>query len=293
MSVRPSRLRTSRPNWIAAQALALICITVTLGLILGLQTRAQFGEIDLSQRAYAEETAAKGALISDLRDTLGYGGVIHNFKNFVLRQDIVYLLETEEQIARFRETIDRYVDLAPTPQERAALDEIAAAISAYEGMLPLAIAAAEQDWSPARTDAAVRVDDAGALAALAELERLWRAARGANTERVANAVEQGRALIWVGFLALGALLLAALVIGYLLWLLHRDLRQTLVRLNGELDERRALEQAQSRLATIVEQAPTTILLTDTSGRIEYANAKFEALTGWSRAEIAGQTPAFL
>ncbi|MEM1267593.1 MAG: ATP-binding protein, partial [Pseudomonadota bacterium] len=46
-------------------------------------------------------------------------------------------------------------------------------------------------------------------------------------------------------------------------------------------------------ATIVEQAPTTILLTDTSGRIEYANAKFEALTGWSRAEIAGQTPAFL
>ena len=79
----------------------------------------------------------------------------------------------------------------------------------------------------------------------------------------------------------------------LLYILVRDLRQAIGDLSRELTERHKLEQAQARLATVVEQSPATIIMTDTSARIEYVNAKFEELTGWRRDEVLGRTPAFL
>lgn len=43
----------------------------------------------------------------------------------------------------------------------------------------------------------------------------------------------------------------------------------------------------------VEQCPDAVLVTDTTGRIVYANPAFERMTGYATAEIAGRTPAIL
>jgi diguanylate cyclase (GGDEF)-like protein/PAS domain S-box-containing protein len=43
----------------------------------------------------------------------------------------------------------------------------------------------------------------------------------------------------------------------------------------------------------VEQCPDSVLVTDTAGRIVYANPAFERMTGYSAAELAGGTPALL
>ena len=43
----------------------------------------------------------------------------------------------------------------------------------------------------------------------------------------------------------------------------------------------------------LEQAADLVVITDNSGTIEYANAAFEKLTGYSRAEAVGQTPRIL
>lgn len=293
MQTDRSNLRLTRPLWIAAAALTLISVTVALGVTLGVQTRAQFREISASWDAYSQSAERKGALISELRGYLGYGGIIHNFKNYVLRQDAVYLEATTRQIAQFRQTVETYEALALSEAERGALMSISRTIATYERTLPDAMEAAREGWEPARTDALVRVDDSAALAALAQLEATWRAAQNLSTERILASVSEGNRLIWIGFWSIAALVLASLSIGLLLYLMVRDLRAANRKLGIELAERTALEQAQKRLATIVEQSPTTILLTDTEGRIAYANAKFEALTGWDRQEIRGQTPAFL
>lgn len=44
---------------------------------------------------------------------------------------------------------------------------------------------------------------------------------------------------------------------------------------------------------IVEEHPDAVLVTDAHGVIEYVNAAFEALTGYSRDEVIGRTPAML
>jgi diguanylate cyclase (GGDEF)-like protein/PAS domain S-box-containing protein len=43
----------------------------------------------------------------------------------------------------------------------------------------------------------------------------------------------------------------------------------------------------------VEQCPDSVLVTDTGGRIVYANPAFERMTGYACAELVGRTPALL
>lgn len=46
-------------------------------------------------------------------------------------------------------------------------------------------------------------------------------------------------------------------------------------------------------AWLVEQWPDAVMLTDAKGRIAYVNRAFESLTGYSRREVLGRTPAML
>jgi phosphoserine phosphatase RsbU/P len=47
------------------------------------------------------------------------------------------------------------------------------------------------------------------------------------------------------------------------------------------------------LSSAVEQTADSVLITDPNGRIEYVNPAFETITGYSRAEVLGQTPRIL
>jgi len=56
--------------------------------------------------------------------------------------------------------------------------------------------------------------------------------------------------------------------------------------------RRVREQLRT-LSTAVEQSPASVVITDTSGRIEYVNPKFEEVTGYKKEEVLGQNPRIL
>ncbi|WP_390444169.1 PAS domain S-box protein [Pseudoalteromonas sp. MTN2-4] len=43
----------------------------------------------------------------------------------------------------------------------------------------------------------------------------------------------------------------------------------------------------------IEQSPVSIVITDTRGKIEYVNPKFERITGYQLEEVQGKTPRFL
>lgn len=55
--------------------------------------------------------------------------------------------------------------------------------------------------------------------------------------------------------------------------------------------RREREQEVRKLAYITEQSPAPITVTDLDGNIEYVNAAFEQLSGYSRDELIGKTSA--
>lgn len=53
------------------------------------------------------------------------------------------------------------------------------------------------------------------------------------------------------------------------------------------------EQALALLSGAVEQTDDSVIITDQDGTIQYVNAGFERLTGYSRAEALGQTPRLI
>ncbi|MCX6905169.1 MAG: PAS domain S-box protein, partial [Verrucomicrobia bacterium] len=61
----------------------------------------------------------------------------------------------------------------------------------------------------------------------------------------------------------------------------------------DITERRQAEEAQARLATAVEQAAETMMITDANGTILYANPAFEKTTGYTRQEALGQNSRLL
>lgn len=61
----------------------------------------------------------------------------------------------------------------------------------------------------------------------------------------------------------------------------------------DVTARRRAELIQMRLNMVVEQNPSSVVITDTSGQIEYVNPEFERSTGYTRAEALGQNPNIL
>jgi diguanylate cyclase (GGDEF)-like protein/PAS domain S-box-containing protein len=64
-------------------------------------------------------------------------------------------------------------------------------------------------------------------------------------------------------------------------------------LQTELAERKQVEKKLQKLSRAVEQSPSSIVITDTSGCIEYVNPRFTEVTGYSAEEVIGKNPRVL
>ncbi|AXG10205.1 PAS domain S-box protein [Haloplanus rubicundus] len=61
----------------------------------------------------------------------------------------------------------------------------------------------------------------------------------------------------------------------------------------DITARKRREQDLRSFRQAVEQAGHAIMITDTDGSIEYVNPEFESVTGYTKAEVTGETPAIL
>jgi len=57
--------------------------------------------------------------------------------------------------------------------------------------------------------------------------------------------------------------------------------------------RKRAEEENLKLSLVVEQNPSSVIITDTHGHIEYVNPYFETATGYSFAEVKGKNPRIL
>lgn len=61
----------------------------------------------------------------------------------------------------------------------------------------------------------------------------------------------------------------------------------------DVSERRNTQEQLRQLSQVVEQSPTIVIITNTTGQIEYVNPKFCQITGYIPAEVVGQNPKIL
>ena len=61
----------------------------------------------------------------------------------------------------------------------------------------------------------------------------------------------------------------------------------------DITERKKTEEELHRIATAIEQAEETVLITDKDGTIQYVNPAFEKITGYKKDEVMGKKPSIL
>jgi two-component system cell cycle sensor histidine kinase/response regulator CckA len=73
----------------------------------------------------------------------------------------------------------------------------------------------------------------------------------------------------------------------------QTLERSYIELEQQILARRESEEAHRRLSTVVEQSAESIIMTNTSGVIEYVNPAFERITGYTHDEVVGQPARIL
>jgi len=74
---------------------------------------------------------------------------------------------------------------------------------------------------------------------------------------------------------------------------HEGNASGLVGIGRDITEFKEAEEQIFKLSISIEQSPSTIVITDINGNIEYVNPKFTEITGYSAEEAIGQNPRIL
>ena len=61
----------------------------------------------------------------------------------------------------------------------------------------------------------------------------------------------------------------------------------------DITERKRHEESLRTLSAVVQQSPTSVIITDLGGRIQYVNPQFIEITGYSPEEVVGENPRLL
>jgi PAS domain S-box-containing protein len=116
-------------------------------------------------------TPSKARILADIRGLLGYGGMIHHFKNYILRHDSERIAKVSHYIDLTQQDVVLYKSLETTAGENIALDDIERTILKYKQMLDVAAPLVLEEQSVSNIDQAVRVSDDVALRGLRILDQ--------------------------------------------------------------------------------------------------------------------------
>ena len=113
----------------------------------------------------------KGRIAANLRAGMGYGGMIHEFKNLVLRSDLPLVGKVHDHIKNIEENLNAYRDMEPTTAEKIALDDIEKSVSEYKSKLVAIEELIGANATIAQIDDAVKINDTAALRGLKTLDK--------------------------------------------------------------------------------------------------------------------------
>ncbi|NQV54426.1 MAG: PAS domain S-box protein, partial [Rhodospirillales bacterium] len=284
-------------------------------------------DIELSrQREITTSARGKSQFVSDLRRAIGYGGMIHNFENFVLRHDQGLKSSVEFELGSAMRALDGYENLGVSAEERRALENIRATLAAYGTALTKADEMAQANASLTAIYAEARVPDGSALAGIETLEREIIAANNRDAERVTQSLglvaDVAVTAVWILtaliliLIAASLILIRGRVVGALTHmtdlmtrLAEGDLNIPISRSN-QTNEIGAMENAlvffrdtaierinaeaarleqEKRYRLIMDTAADGIITASDRGIIELVNPATESMFGYTADELIGQS----
>jgi PAS domain S-box-containing protein len=249
-------------------------ISLVLGLIIyGWLTYSRIANLQNDWKVFSKDASERTQILFHLKSALGYGGFIHNFKNYVMRQEPHLVGKIQRDMDLFYKYIDSYEKFTMTDQEHEALGQVRAVINTYAEAFYRAENLINNGIAPQVLDKNVRIDDQPAITALNIITD--------HVATLSNERENSTSLKFdetIKFLMLGMLLIPILLGGGLI--LYLFLKRT-------LDSNRSLYTARIQMESILDTAPNAIFSLDNQGEIIMANKKALILSGYSFDELLG------
>lgn len=168
--------------------------------------------------------------VAILRKAMGYGGMIHNFKNALLRLDQQSEERTSRDIVIATKVIEQYTERRLSDNERSAIRDIAGVLKAYDVALSTIYKLSEQGMSTVNIDHAVQIDDTPALRGFDVLTK------EIVRQNLAEATKVNEALALVASVsetsAIVTLVVISLLIFASLWLIRTQITNPIERMTG-------------------------------------------------------------
>lgn len=189
-----------------------VIVVFSIALLLAYSTLL---ELRSSWRDHQTSVASRQRHLADIHTPLGFGGLIHDFKNYVNRggqvRGEVYLRRVLTHGAAIIAAISRYGQIPGlSAEERLALNTVRQTVNAYISRTRDVNEMISDGESVGAIDAVVRYDDTPALAALASLRNVQAKMTQARSALVERRVVRGTSAAITGFIVA---LLIALALG--------------------------------------------------------------------------------
>tara|TARA_R110002111_G_scaffold104641_2_gene162608 strand:- start:2782 stop:4518 length:1737 start_codon:yes stop_codon:yes gene_type:complete len=135
----------------------------------------QVTQIQSSWTSFRSQHNEKARLLNIFYADLGYGGLIHNFKNFLLRKNFSDYINVEQSLGSLQSELNQYKALISSPAEQVALNDLQLLIHNYQDKVEIIRKEITKNNSTANIDPMVKVDDSRGIRALHMLSNEIRA----------------------------------------------------------------------------------------------------------------------
>lgn len=254
-----------------------VVLTVFIAIIVlvwfGTTSKTYVKHLEAHWNVDNKHAAESAYTISRIHKSFGYGGFIHNFKNFVLRRDVSRIALIDRNLAETYEAIERYEALAISPQEHAAIVAFRQVVDRYVEKYALSKQLIAQGQGYELIDKQVRVDDGPGLQALEQLSSATLEYSRAVEAEVGQDIAMALAFMDWGWLLLPLFILVGAIVIFMLSRLTKG--------------NEALENAKKYADDVLKAAPDALIVVSKVGEILSANVEAQSLFGYGIDDFVG------
>jgi len=202
-----SHLKISTIGMIISVFLALSAVAIVAS---SLATSNQVGQAGGAWQAFEAGPSRKSAYLSAVNKALGFGGMLHQYKDYLLGKDRLQIVQFNGKIREIRVALDAYEAVGVNPIEQKALLDILGVIKAYGAAMDKTEQMVKNSFQADEIARAIIIDDSPAIHGMDTLVAEIDKSRTASALVVNSAVSQASFLAETSSIVVGIVLMALL-----------------------------------------------------------------------------------
>ena len=226
-------------NNLKIRTLSIVIILGVVGLgvtggVVSYEAAKGITSVEKSWDSFKKGPSVKEALVGKLRGYLGYNGMVHRYKDYVIRQNDAELQKFQNSTTLAMIVIDAYRGLKVNGAETAALATIETTVLNYRAAIKEATNLVAAGKTASEINELVKIDDGATFGAMRSLDRVLVTARKTVGEQVTASVYGTTKTVNVGEkIMIG---LSAFIVLCLVWFARSRLMKPLSALGGAMEK---------------------------------------------------------